>query len=206
MIEEGAGYWQYIPTENGVRFLTWYDDRTRFGGIGRLLDRVLFRPLLGWATAWSFDRLRLQIDKGLEPRASLRSSAIHAFSRAAIAFIWLWQGLVPKLLLNQADERTMMVASHLPTGLVPFVGLIEIAIAGYTILSWRMRSFFLLNVFAMAAALANVAMMSPSYLVAAFNPVTLSLAMITLSLVGYIAAAEIPTASRCLRQPPKELL
>jgi hypothetical protein len=90
--------------------------------------------------------------------------------------------------------------------LVPFVGLIEIAIAGYAILSWRMRSFFLLNVFAMAAALANVAMMSPSYLAGAFNPVTLNLAMITLSLVGYIAAAEIPTASRCLRQPPKELL
>jgi hypothetical protein len=206
LIEEGAGYWQYIPTEHGVRFLTWYDYRTRFGGIGRLLDRVLFRPLLGWATAWSFDRLRLQIDKALEPRATLRLSAIHAFSRSAIAFIWLWQGLVPKLLLNQADERAMMVASHLPTALVPFVGLLEIAIAGYAILSWRMRSFFLLNVFAMAAALANVAMMSPSYLVAAFNPVTLNLAMITLSLVGYIAAAEIPTASRCLRQPPKELL
>jgi len=46
--------------------------------------------------------------------------------------------------------------------------------------------------------------MSPSYLVAAFNPVTLNLAMIALSLVGYVAAAEIPSASRCLRQPPKE--
>jgi len=54
LIEEGSGYWQYIPTENGVRFLTWYDYRTRFGAIGRLLDTVLFRPLLGWANRVEF--------------------------------------------------------------------------------------------------------------------------------------------------------
>jgi hypothetical protein len=42
LIEEGSGYWQYIPTGNGVRFLTWYDYRTRFGGIGRLVDRVSY--------------------------------------------------------------------------------------------------------------------------------------------------------------------
>jgi hypothetical protein len=204
LIEEGSGYWQYIPTENGVRFLTWYDYRTRFGGIGRLLDRIFFRRLLGWATAWSFDRLRLQIDKGLEPRASFRLSAIHACSRLAIAIIWLWQGLVPKLLFNHADERAMMATSHLPAKLVSVVGLIEIAIATWTILSWRRRSFFVFNVLAMAAALANVIVTSPSYLVAAFNPVTLNLAMIALSLVGYIAAAEIPSASRCLQKLPRE--
>jgi hypothetical protein len=204
LIEEGSGYWQYIPTENGVRFLTWYDYRTRFGAIGRLLDRVLFRPLLGWATAWSFDRLRLQIDRKLEPRTTLRLSAIHACSRAAISIIWLWQGLVPKLLLNHADERAMMAAAHLSMRLVPVMGLIEIAIAAFAILSWRKRSFFVFNILAMAAALANVALMSPSYLVAPFNPVTLNLAMIGLSVVGYIAAAEIPSASSCLRHPSKE--
>jgi DoxX-like family len=204
LIEEGSGYWQYIPTQNGVRFLTWYDYRTRFGKTGRLLDRVLFRPLLGWATAWSFDRLRLRIENGLDPQAALRLAVIHACSRVSIALIWLWQGLVPKLLTNHADERTMMTASHLPVRLVPIVGLIEIVIAASAILSWRRRLFFQLNILAMAVALVNVAFVAPSYLVAAFNPVTLNLAVIALSLVGYIAAFEIPTASRCLRQPPKE--
>jgi len=204
LIEEGSGYWQYIPTENGVRFLTWYDYRTRFGAVGRLLDGILFRPLLGWATAWSFDRLRLRIDKGLEPKAAFRFAVIHACSRLAIALIWLWQGLLPKLLFNDADERAMMTASHLSTMLVPIVGVIEIAIAACAILSWRKRSFFLLNILAMVVALASVAIMSPSYLVAAFNPVTLNLAMIALSAVGYVAAAEIPSASRCLRQPPEK--
>src|ERR1700722_84817 len=204
LIEEGSGYWQYVRTEDGVRFLTWYDYHTRFRGIGCLFDTILFRPLLGWATAWSFDRLRLQIDRGLEPKVALRLSAIHACSRLAIAIIWLWQGLLPKLLFNDADERAMLAASHLSSALVPMVGLIEIAIAACAILSWRTRSFFLFNVVAMVVALANVAILSPSYLVATFNPVTLNLAMIALSLVGYIAAAEIPSASRCLRQAPQE--
>jgi hypothetical protein len=62
LIREGSGYWRYVPTADGVRFLTWYDYRTRFGLLGRLVDRVLFRPLMGWATAWSFDRLRLWIE------------------------------------------------------------------------------------------------------------------------------------------------
>ncbi len=50
LIEEGSGYWQYHPTAAGVRFLTWYDYRTRFGVLGRLVDRLLFRPLLRWAS------------------------------------------------------------------------------------------------------------------------------------------------------------
>ncbi len=204
LIEEGSGYWQYIPTKGGVRFLTWYDYQTRFGAGGSAIDRLLFRPMIGWATAWSFDRLRLRLEEGLEPRTALRLSAIHATARMAVAVIWLWQGLVPKLLFNQADERAMIAASHLNVTLLPFVGLLEIAIAACAILTWRRRSFFLFNIFAMVAALANVAVRAPSYLVAAFNPVTLNLAMIALSLIGYVAAAEIPSAFRCLRQPPME--
>ena len=59
IIREGSGYWKYVPTTDGIRFLTWYDYRTRFGVVGALCDGLVFRPLIGWATAWSFDRLRL---------------------------------------------------------------------------------------------------------------------------------------------------
>jgi hypothetical protein len=52
IIREGAGYWKYIPAAEGTIFLTWYDYRARFGALGALLDRVGFRPLMGWATAW----------------------------------------------------------------------------------------------------------------------------------------------------------
>src|SRR5579864_1239960 len=103
LIKEGSGYWQYIPVPGGTRFLTWYDYRTRFGAPGRLIDRLLFRPLIGWATAWSFDRLRLWIDRGIPPQVTGRMAWIHALARFGIAFSWLWQGLVPKLLFVSID-------------------------------------------------------------------------------------------------------
>ena len=204
LIEVGSGYWKYFPTERGVRFLTWYDYQTRFRGPGLIVDRLVFRPLLGWATAWSFDRLRIWIDRGQTPEASLRLASIHACARVAIAFIWFWHGLMPKLLFEQADERAMIAAVGLSPRLVPVIGWIEILLAALTFATWRWRPFFLLNIAAMIGALVGVALTSPSYLVAAFNPVTLDLAMIALALIGYMAAAEIPFAGRCLRKPPKE--
>ena len=111
LIEEGSGYWQYHPTASGSRFLTWYDYRTRFGPVGRSLDRFLFRPLIGWATAWSFDRLRLWIERGIPPEISMRMALIHTLARLGIAFTWMWQGLVPKLIFPRIDEKTMISAA-----------------------------------------------------------------------------------------------
>ena len=205
LIEEGSGYWRYIPCEEGTRFLTWYEYRTRFGALGRLVDRLAFRPLLRWATAWSFDRLRLWIDRGVSPQTSTRLALIHAFARLGIAFTWLWQGLVPKLLFEHADEQAMMAAAGLSIGLLPVVGAIEVLLAAATLVLWRWRPFFLINVLLMLVALAAVAVQSSSYLVAAFNPVTLNVGMIVLSLTGYLAGAEIPSAYHCRRQPRKDV-
>ncbi|MEU6063661.1 MULTISPECIES: hypothetical protein [Streptomyces] len=71
LIAEGSGYWRYVPDADGVRFLTGYDYRPRWGAFGALADRVLLRPLMGWATAWSFDRLRLWLERGITPERAL---------------------------------------------------------------------------------------------------------------------------------------
>ena len=72
LIREGSGFWRYVPVDGGVRFLTRYDYDTRWGIAGALVDRVLFRPLLGWATAWSFDRLRIWLEDGIPPERARR--------------------------------------------------------------------------------------------------------------------------------------
>src|SRR4051812_9546288 len=59
LIVTGSGYWKYREADGGVRFRTWYDYKTRFGIFGLIFDRLIFRPLLSWATAWSFESLRL---------------------------------------------------------------------------------------------------------------------------------------------------
>lgn len=70
LIKLGSGYWKYVQAGNVICFFTWYDYETRFGIFGKTIDRCLFRPLLGWATAWSFDRLRLWIERGIPPEGS----------------------------------------------------------------------------------------------------------------------------------------
>ncbi len=95
LIREGAGYWRYVPTQDGLRFLTSYDYRVRFGALGRFFDALVFRPLIGWATAWSFDRLRLWIENGIHPVSSLQRSLIHLVARISLSFVWLYQARSP---------------------------------------------------------------------------------------------------------------
>ncbi|MFH9609515.1 hypothetical protein [Streptomyces sp. NPDC017448] len=84
LLAEGSGYWRYVPTAEGVRFLTGYDYRTRWGRFGAVADRWAFRPLMGWATAWSFDRLRLWCERGVTPARSLAYALLEAAARVLL--------------------------------------------------------------------------------------------------------------------------
>ena len=141
LIKMGSGYWKYEQCADGVRFLTSYSYQTRFGKVGRSFDRLIFRPLIGWATAWSFDRLRLWIEKGIDPAASLTNSLIHALARFALVFVWLYQGIVPKLLFLQHDEMAMMAAAGVSSDVTPLAvrafGLIEVLVALFLLLTWN---------------------------------------------------------------------
>ncbi|MGW0597826.1 hypothetical protein ACWD11_11855 [Streptomyces sp. NPDC002776] len=99
LLTEGSGYWRYVPDGDGVRFLTGYDYRPRWGALGALADRLLFRPLMGWATAWSFDRLRLWLERGVTPERARRN--------------WLTELLVRALLLA-ATATGLVTESVLP--------------------------------------------------------------------------------------------
>lgn len=81
----GSGYWRYVPDGDALRFFTGYDYAPRWGRFGKLADRLCFRPLMWWATAWSFDRLRLWCEHGASPERLLAHAAIEAAARAGIA-------------------------------------------------------------------------------------------------------------------------
>jgi hypothetical protein len=58
IIRRGVGLWLYSPLSDGrVEFRTSYTYEVRWGGIGRVLDRWLFRPLIQHETERSFRRL-----------------------------------------------------------------------------------------------------------------------------------------------------
>ncbi|MFC8828202.1 hypothetical protein ACFT9I_22980 [Streptomyces sp. NPDC057137] len=94
LLAEGSGYWRYVPTPDGIRFLTGYDYRPRWGRLGAVADRWVFRPLMGWATAWSFDRLRLWCEHGVSPARSLA----YAVAELAVRLLAVVGALGPAVL------------------------------------------------------------------------------------------------------------
>ena len=204
LILSGSGYWRYEPADGGVRFITGYDYKTRFGLLGRVIDKMIFRPLLGWATAWSFDRLRLWVEDGAAPEALWLSSVVHALARASVAFVFVYQGLVPKLLRFDSAEQQLMLAAGVLNRLIPaFVqglGLAEIAFGVMLLLAWRVRWLFGMTIVLMVAALGIVTITAPQYLGHAFNPVTLNASIIMLSVIGLATARNLPTSTTCSRK------
>jgi hypothetical protein len=209
IIREGSGYWKYIPTSDGIRFLTWYDYRTRFGRPGAIFDRFVFRPMIGWATALSFDRLRLWLEEGVRPETSLRQLLSHLCARGTLAFVFAYHGLVPKLLRRDADELALLRDAHLPLrsqslALVA-LGIAELLLAVVLLRFWCRGWPAVLSLFLMLAATASVAVTSPRYLGAAFNPVTLNVCVAALAILDLLSLKDLPSASRCRRTPPPEI-
>ncbi|MEV0691499.1 hypothetical protein [Streptomyces sp. NPDC050388] len=85
LLADGSGYWRYVPDGDGVRFLTGYDYRPRWGALGAFADRLVLRPLMGWATAWSFDRLRIWFEHGVTPERARRNWLAELTLRALVA-------------------------------------------------------------------------------------------------------------------------
>lgn len=201
IIREGGGYWKYIPTDDGIRFLTWYDYRTRFGRPGALFDRLVFRPIMAWATAWSFDRLRSWLERGVSPRAAMSHFVTHACARTTLALVFAYHGLVPKLWMRDADEMAMLRDAHVPAEWLPMAlastGVAEVVFAGVLLICWRRRWPSVVCILLMIAATAGVAIASPRYMAAAFNPFTLNLSLAMLAVVDLLHLADAPSASRC---------
>ena len=202
LIREGSGYWKYIPTKNGIKFVTWYDYITRFGIIGRNIDALIFRPLIRWATAWSFDRLRLWVEKKIDRKLSLERSIMYSISRVFIIFVWIYQGMVPKLLFHHTDEITMMlVAGIKQSQALSYVGFVgwgrKAGFGVFLLFAWGIRKLFLVNIVLMMIALIAVASNSPQFLISAFNPVSLNLTIIAVSIIGFISGKDLPSAKKC---------
>ncbi|HET6248040.1 MAG TPA: DoxX-like family protein [Tepidisphaeraceae bacterium] len=208
LIRKGSGFWKYIPPADStgrVRFLTRYDYDVRFGIAGRWVDRLAFRPLLGWATAWSFDRLRLWAERDIDPAVSAQRWLIHFVSRVALAFIWIYQGLVPKILFQHKDELAMLHDVGLSTGSAKVAslatGAMEIVAGLIILLVWKSRWPLWVTLSLMPAMAVCVAIASPRMIVGAFNPIALNAAVFALAAVALISARDLPSARRCLRRP-----
>lgn len=205
LIKTGSGYWKYVPAGEEISFYTWYDYESRYGAFGKAIDKYLFQPLLGWATAWSFDCLRLWIECKIPPEVSRERALVYSVARSVLCFIWLYHGLVPKLIRHDATELDLLSKAGVPisrlTLATNIAGWAEIGFGLLLMFLW-MRSWPLwVTVAFMVVGVPVVAISAPAYLGAAFNPLTLNLAIAALAGIALIAGRQLPSAARCSRKP-----
>ncbi len=208
LIREGAGYWRYVPTASGVRFLTRYDYRVRWGRAGRIFDRFLFRPAFGWATAWSFERLRLWVEKGIAPERSRNQTIAHAIAVVTLAFSWIYHGVVPKMLRPGAGEAELLEATGLGLGNVTLtlvlIGLAEVGLGVATLRWWRSRWPFLFTLGAMPLLVLGALAGDPLVLARPFNPLTLNLGLMALAATALLTRDDLPSGRQAIRRPQQQ--
>ena len=120
-----------------------------------------------------------------------RLAAIHAVARVTLALVFLWHGLVPKLLFRHADELALLRDSGLSASaaarMVTIVGIAEVVYGIALLALWRVRALFLPAAIAMVLITPGILANSPRFIPAAFTPVTLNLCVAVLAIVGWIA-------------------
>lgn len=205
LIKEGSGYWKYIDTNEGTKFLTLYNYKTAFGTFGKVLD-FIFRPMLGWATAWSFDTLRLWVDKGIPPHLSFTRSLLFYITSFILSFIWIYQGLVPKILFQHTGELSLLQGTGWFQGyeanMLYLLGAVQIIFGLCFLIYGRSKLLHIGNIVALVLLGLGAGISDIMTLIAPFNPVTLTVAMIGLSLILLINLRDLPSAANCIRKVP----
>lgn len=117
---------------------------------------------------------------------------IHLIARAVVGFVWVYHGVVPKLIFLHADELTILrdagVAVESAPTMVFWIGWAEVVMGlwvwlGIPSARWP---FFVTIVFGIGTTI-GAAIQSPDFLIAAFNPVSLNVLFIALSLIGLMS-------------------
>ncbi|MGG5736200.1 MULTISPECIES: DoxX-like family protein [Bacillus cereus group] len=204
LIQIGRGYWKYTPNEEHIYFETQYDYDTRLGRIGNVIDSYVFRPLLGWATAWSFDALKLWLEKDLHPSMLIRRTMTYWLVCFLFAFVWLYQGGVPKVIFSHPEEVKMLSeligSNESSISILKIVGFLEIIWGVMWLLPFQKRKLFILHIVMLIGLTIVAGVTNITSFTQPFNPLTLNFLLIGLSIVGYINSTNLPSAKNCKRK------
>lgn len=112
-----------------------------------------------------------------------------AIARLALGVVFLYHGLVPKLLFLSPDEVRMIEAHGWPLStqrIAEVAGVAEIVLALAILLLRRSRWPLWLAVAALVGLLVDVALFAPELLLGAFNPVSTNIAALALCAIALL--------------------
>ncbi|MDP9940739.1 DoxX-like family protein [Ectopseudomonas alcaliphila] len=129
-----------------------------------------------------------------------RLAQIAWLARLALALVFIWHGLAPKILWLSPDEVAMIAAHELPDHLLfapeliaRIAGVAEVLLGIVLLTVRRQRWPLLVAGVVLLALLLDVALLSPHLLIQAFNPLSTNLAALALCTVAWLA--EAPSAA-----------
>ena len=115
----------------------------------------------------------------------MNNSQTYKYINLSLAFLWGYQGLVPKILFINPDEIAIWQTFGLSYAHAQLAGwgsgILECIFALLFLLS-SSKYLHYLSIFSLVFLFALVAFLIPNSLIRAFNPVVMNLAMISLSL------------------------
>lgn len=108
--------------------------------------------------------------------------------RYVIAFVWLYQGIVPKLLGPHADELRMNMALGLTEAqahMLSYVGGgLEIGLGFLVLIFYRSRWSYFATIAVLLGLFAFTLVFVPEFVVSAFNSTTVNLAVCALAVIA----------------------
>jgi hypothetical protein len=112
----------------------------------------------------------------------------YRISRYSLIFIWLWHGIVPKLIFQSESELELMrwsdFAAEHAVLITNLAGVAEIIFAAIMFICWRHKWPMFISIAMMVGMLVGTMMIKPTLATQAFNPVSLNIAVIGLSLIN----------------------
>ncbi|MDP1931417.1 MAG: DoxX-like family protein [Gammaproteobacteria bacterium] len=120
---------------------------------------------------------------------------ILSLCRFSIAFIWIYQGVVPKLFGPHADELAINMAlgydESQAVKIAYIGGTLEVLFGIVVLIFHRQRWPYVLTCIAMLGLYLFTVVMTPQFLIAAFNSTTTNLAVGTLSVIALIEISRL---------------
>ena len=200
LIHNGTGSWTYKDVPGGVRFSTTYDYDVRYGVLGWLVDRLLFRSLMIWATRWSFDRLRIWLESGTPPEVLFRLWLSKVLARGALGIVWVHEGLLPKILFVQRSEVALVERLDLPwispEATITALGITEVLVGVWLVEGRAERLSAAVTSVAVVAFTVIARSLEPAALYDTFGGIAKNLALLGCGAVVWVLSPLAPSASR----------
>ena len=153
----------------------------------------------------SFDVLGRWVEDGTPPEASFRGFLAHAVARIGLALIWLYLGLVPKLLVSHPEEQAPFLragfSDEAAGKAVVVLGVAEVAVGIALLTQWQSSWLPYLAGLLPLVLTTGAVLSEPSVASGPYNPVVTTVGTVSLGIVAGYLAGDVPTAANCTRTP-----